>query len=82
MEDEFHDGVLEDDEQYVEEIINDKRIKRTNYYLVKFEDDEVPGWVKEKHLNCPDKLEEYWKSQRGRGASKGGSNVKNKKIKK
>jgi len=71
INDDFHEGKLDEDELYVEEILDHKLIKNTKFYLVKFEEENDPIWIKEKLLNCPDKLEEFWnKDQRGRDNSK------------
>jgi len=58
-------GKLDDDEFFVEEILDHRYEKGNTYYLIKWQDydSESNTWEKEKNLDCSEKLNEYWKSK-------------------
>jgi len=55
---------LEDDEFYVDKIIDHKIEGKSTHYLVRWKgyDQGDDSWENEKNLDCPEKLQEYWDS--------------------
>jgi len=60
-------GKLDEDEFYVEQILDHRIVGKSTQYLIRWKDydEDADTWEYVKNLDCADKLNEYWETKNG-----------------